>query len=207
MKSILVLTLLLAPVGARGESPFAGRWDLTVTSQRDGQTYPDWMEIVEKDGAATARVQPRTGSVRPATVVKMEGNRLTLRLSAATAKRPETTWELTAAGGKISGTENRGSEAVAKMAGVRAPELKRAEPKAWGNPQPIFNGKDLTGWVPDDASKNHWVAQDNELVNLEHGANLETTRKFQDFKLHFELNCPDGGNSGFYLRGRYEIQV
>jgi hypothetical protein len=65
----------------------------------------------------------------------------------------------------------------------------------------------LSGWQPDDASKNHWVADNGVLLNTEHGANLRTTRKFEDFKLHFELNCPDGGNSGFYLRGRYEIQV
>ena len=39
------------------------------------------------------------------------------------------------------------------------------------------------------------------------GANLRTTRKFDDFKLHIEFNCPENGNSGVYLRGRYEIQV
>lgn len=202
--------VLVTATAAFAQSPFDGRWDITVTatSAKTGtQTYPDWMEIVEKDGAATARIQPRTGTVRPATVVKVEGDHLTLRLSAATSKRPETTWELTAAGGRISGTENHGTEVAAKMAGVRAPELKGTMPKAWTAAEPLFNGKDLTGWQPDDAAKNHWVAQNGELVNVEHGANLETTRKFGDFKVHFELNCPDGGNSGFYLRGRYEIQV
>ena len=38
-------------------------------------------------------------------------------------------------------------------------------------------------------------------------ANIETTEKFQDFQLHIEVNCPEGGNSGIYLRGRYELQV
>jgi hypothetical protein len=32
-------------------------------------------------------------------------------------------------------------------------------------------------------------------------------RTFQDFKLHVEYNCPNDGNSGVYLRGRYEVQV
>lgn len=193
------------PARAQSRSPFAGRWDIVVTA--GNQPYPDWMELVEKDGAPQARVQPRTGNVRPVKVVALEGNRLTLQLSAANAKRPETTWELTASGGKISGSEKHGGNATAQLAGVRAPELKRDAPKAWSNPEPLFNGKDLTGWVPDDASKNHWEAQDGVLVNVEKGANLQTTRKFQDFKLHIELNCPDGGNSGVYLRGRYEIQV
>jgi hypothetical protein len=45
------------------------------------------------------------------------------------------------------------------------------------------------------------------LVNEEHGVNIRTTRKFDDFKLHFEVNCPERANSGFYLRGRYELQI
>ena len=41
----------------------------------------------------------------------------------------------------------------------------------------------------------------------DHGANLRTTRTFTDFKVHYEVNCPDDANSGFYLRGRYELQL
>ena len=51
------------------------------------------------------------------------------------------------------------------------------------------------------------MAKDGELLNESKGANLKTTRKFDDFKLHIEFNCPDDGNSGIYLRGRYEVQV
>jgi hypothetical protein len=51
------------------------------------------------------------------------------------------------------------------------------------------------------------VAQDGTLLNTKKGANIKTTRKFDDFKLHIEYNCPEDGNSGVYLRGRYEIQV
>ncbi len=49
--------------------------------------------------------------------------------------------------------------------------------------------------------------QDGLLVNQSRGANLKSTRPFQDFKVHYEVNCPEGGNSGFYLRGRYEVQI
>src|SRR5213080_247665 len=61
--------------------------------------------------------------------------------------------------------------------------------------------------VTDHPENNHWVAQDGVLLNETKGANLRTTRKFDDFKLHIELNCPENGNSGIYLRGRYEVQV
>ena len=80
-------------------------------------------------------------------------------------------------------------------------------PKAWRDPEPLFNGNDLTGWEPSDPANNHWVAQEGTLLNETRGANLKTTRKFDDFKLHIEYNCPESGNSGVYLRGRYEVQI
>jgi hypothetical protein len=71
----------------------------------------------------------------------------------------------------------------------------------------LFNGKDLAGWEPMGTAANQWVAKDGVLLNQNKGANLKSTRKFDDFKLHVEFNCPDDGNSGIYLRGRYEVQV
>jgi len=72
-------------------------------------------------------------------------------------------------------------------------------------------------WEPiGDVENNKWVARDGELVNDNpevpghnvHGAaNIRTTEKFQDFKLYIEVNCVEGGNSGIYMHGRYELQV
>jgi hypothetical protein len=91
--------------------------------------------------------------------------------------------------------------------GGRAPVLLHKAPVAWTTPEPLFNGKDLTGWEPDNPSENHWTVQNNELVNEKPGANIRCNRKLSDFKLHIEYNCPQEGNSGIYLRGRYEVQV
>jgi len=204
---LVVFSILLIPASAqKAGSPFAGRWDMTVTPQ-DGQPFPDWMEVVDHGGNFEVRVQPRSGTVHPVKDVKAEGGKLVLGI-APSGKNPAVTWELEVKGNKLSGVQKRGDTATAQLAGVRAPDLKRPMPKAWTNPEPLFNGKDLTGWEPFPAgATNHWVAQDGVLVNLEHGANLKTTRKFQDFKLHIEYNCPEDGNSGIYLRGRDEIQV
>jgi hypothetical protein len=49
--------------------------------------------------------------------------------------------------------------------------------------------------------------KDGLLINETRGANLKTTRNFDDFKLHFEVICPERANSGMYLRGRYEVQL
>jgi hypothetical protein len=45
------------------------------------------------------------------------------------------------------------------------------------------------------------------LVNKSAGSNIATKERFQNFKLHVEVNCPTNANSGIYLRGRYEVQV
>jgi hypothetical protein len=46
-----------------------------------------------------------------------------------------------------------------------------------------------------------------QLVNEAKGSNIRTTATFDDFKLHLEYRCPEGANTGVYLRGRYEIQI
>jgi len=102
--------------------------------------------------------------------------------------------------------QKRGGAEEAQISGARMPDLKRPMPTAWGNPEPLFNGKDLSGWEPMGADS-HWTVKDGELVNTAKGVNIKTTRQFEDFKLHVEFNCPDNGNSGIYLRGRYEVQI
>jgi hypothetical protein len=191
----------LAPAQPQGGSnPFLGRWDITVTPST-GSSYPDWLELVDKGGKLDGRIQPRGGTVHAIRDARLDGGKLTVGVDA------NSTWELEISGGKLTGVQKRGESVNARIAGVRAPRLDRPMPKAWTDPEPIFNGKDLTGWEPLPGGVNHWVARDGVLVNQEHGANLVTTRKFQDFKLHIEFNCPDDGNSGIYLRGRDEIQV
>ena len=133
--------------------------------------------------------------------------RLVSACNAPCKQQIDSTLYPTADGGKLTGVQKRGENTIA-LVGVRAPELKRKAPKAWTNPEPLFDGKSLAGWEPlGNPANSHWVVKDGLLVNEEHGANLKTTRTFDDFRLHFEVNCPEHGNSGFYLRGRYEVQI
>lgn len=198
---------------AQSAKPFLGRWDMTVTPAT-GAPYPQWMELIEKDGKLTGRVQPRGGGWRPIAGATMTNSGLIVAVSA----KPPVSWELTSPKrGELRGVEKRGEQDGPALVGVRAPKLDRKMPKAWGEPRAIFNGKDLTGWEPiGEVKNNKWIARDGELVNNNEmvdgkrgprAANLKTTEKFQDFKLHIEVNCPDHGNSGIYLRGRYEIQI
>lgn len=78
--------------------------------------------------------------------------------------------------------------------------------------RPLLNGKDLTGWKLRQANGfASWSVQDGVLVNapdpVKHGTDLVTDDKFWNFTVRFEYKVPPGANSGFYLRGRHEIQI
>jgi Domain of Unknown Function (DUF1080) len=180
-------------------SPFSGRWDLSIMTSKGA--YPAWMEFADEDGTPAVRMVGRTGSVHAVREAKVEGGRLTF--IDPTSSRM---WQMTVKDRKLSGQAPDG-----QLVGVPAPSLKydvnRNAPVAWSTPEPLFDGRDLDGWVPDNPAANHWIAENGELQNSQAGANIRTTRKFGDFKLHIEYNCPRGGNSGVYLRGRYEVQV
>ncbi len=193
---------LAAPQG----SPFVGRWDFNLAP---GALHAAWLGVTQNGGALDVWYQPTGGNVYQVKDAKVAGSKLLLTISGADAakKRPGVTWELEAAGDKLTGVQKRGSSST-PITGVRAPELKRAEPSAWTAPEALLNGKNLEGWEPiGNPANSHWIVKDGMLVNQEHGANLRTTRSFNDFKVHFEVNCPDHANSGFYLRGRYEVQL
>lgn len=204
--SLLALSLLLAVAPAQTKSnPLVGRWDFNLKT--DTGTRASWLGITEKDGKLEVWYQPTGGNDYEVKDFKVDGSHLTLTLAPATAARPALTWELDAAGGKLTGVQKRGNSSMA-LTGAPAPALHRDAPKAWTNSEPLFNGKDLTGWEPlGNPANSHWIVQEGMLVNQAHGANLKTTRTFDDFKVHYEVNCPAKGNSGFYLRGRYEVQI
>jgi hypothetical protein len=94
---------------------------------------------------------------------------------------------------------------------------------------PLFNGKDLTGWKTRGAeAMASWkvaaavTANDKALTGtgaggqpdaalvLEkptHGADIVSEQSFGDVELHVEFMVPKGSNSGVYLMGQYEVQV
>jgi hypothetical protein len=217
MISAFGLALLALPLfSGTSNNPFVGRWDLTIQSA--AATYPDWLEVTEKAGDLQVRVQLRTGNVGFMDA-KMDGPHLVVSVPPppdAPGSSPNGAWELTVKGDKITGVQKHNGVEDAKVIGSRAPALKHAAPAAWTDPEPLFNGKDLTGWEPINntppsstpkPAASHWAAKNGELVNEGRGSNLRTTRTFDDFKLHVEFNVPPGENSGVYLRGRYETQV
>ena len=77
---------------------------------------------------------------------------------------------------------------------------------------PLFNGKDTTGWhLRRKDGHNSWTIDGGVLKNTvntgQHGTDLVTDKKFWNFTVRYEFQVPDNSNSGFYLRGRHEIQI
>ena len=77
---------------------------------------------------------------------------------------------------------------------------------------PLFNGKDTGGWhLRNPNGHNSWTVENGILKNTvnpgEHGTDLVTDAKFWNFTVKYEYMVPDKSNSGFYLRGRHELQI
>jgi hypothetical protein len=79
--------------------------------------------------------------------------------------------------------------------------------------KPLFNGKDLTGWkLRNPNGTKSWTVLPggvlkNTVTKEVHGTDLVTEQKFWNFTVRYEYMTPDGSNSGFYLRGRHELQI
>ncbi len=200
--ALIAAAFLAAPAFAKpSEKAFLGRWDFDNTTPGHN-VGANWLSV-EKKGPSDYEIwfQPTGGHVYQVKDYKFEGDHLRLQVSA------NEVWELTATGGHLTGKETN-KDKTRDVMGTRAPALKHKPPKAWSEPEALFNGKNLDGWEPiGNPANSHWTVKDGLLVNVARGDNLKTTRTFNDFKVHFEVNCPEDANSGFYLHGRYEVQL
>ncbi len=76
----------------------------------------------------------------------------------------------------------------------------------------MFDGKTMDGWkYRRDTGKRSWSVQNGMLCNQlgkdEHGTDIFSDATYRDFVVRYEYQVPPGANSGFYLRGRHEIQI
>lgn len=182
-----------------------GRWDITMDV--NGKPTPAWLEV-KLSGYKTlvGYFVASSGSARPVAEVKFINGKFSFEIPSqweSGDQNLQLTGELTSIG--IAGTLKDSNGKIYNFTGVKAPDLKRTAAPVWGKPIELFNGKDLTGWTA--SGTNQWLVKDGILTSPKAGSNLITTQKFDDFKLHVEFRYGKGGNSGVYLRGRYEVQI
>ncbi|MCA8992795.1 MAG: DUF1080 domain-containing protein [Planctomycetaceae bacterium] len=66
----------------------------------------------------------------------------------------------------------------------------------------------LDDWKAEDGRPiDNWRVSNGVLTNWKAGSHLVTQEKYRDFDLSLQFSLPRGGNSGVYLRGRYEVQL
>jgi hypothetical protein len=184
-----------------------GRWDLVV--QRGAQSAPSWLEV-ERSGTATLVGQfvGSGGSARPIARIEFTDGTFRFAIPPQWENNPrDITFEGRLEADRISGSMTMGDGQTVTWSGTRAPSLRRAAPPTWGAPVTLFGGTSMEGWQAAGRGQSQWSAVGGVLQNAKSGANLVTTQKFDDFKLHMEFRVPKGSNSGVYLRGRYELQI
>ncbi len=73
-----------------------------------------------------------------------------------------------------------------------------AEGAPW---QPLFNGRDLDGWMTHPQQPGNWRVEDGAIVGSGPVSHLFTARDdLVDFELRGEVRLNEGGNSGVFLR-------
>jgi hypothetical protein len=199
--SFFVTTVEAAP----DTSSVEGRWDITVYNS--GQTMPSWLEVVHSGlHTLVGQFVGAGGSARPISKVNVNNGKVSFSIPPQWETGNDLSFEAAMQGDSLVGTITFPNGKTYNCSGVRAPSLKRSSSPAWGKPVKLFNGSDLKGWHP-SGEKNQWVVENGILKSAASGSNLVTDANFTDFKLHIEFRYSAHGNSGVYLRGRYEVQI
>jgi hypothetical protein len=221
----------VAVFAAESADPYIGRWALTIPGGGAG-----WLGVEQKDGYLDGSILWGGGSVVPVDSIYMDvedlyvtGVRKIEREDAdGKVVRTHTFTETIVA--KVSGDTLSLTQIQPRLDGKGVdrkeftgrripplppkPDLSKAE---YGKPIELFNGTNLDGWkLTNPGQTNGWSVEDGILINrpeqkegqrhISYG-NLRTEAEFEDFNLKLEVNIPEGGNSGVYLRGIYEVQV
>jgi hypothetical protein len=205
---VLVLMGLVACAGSAfaQTNAFLGKWNITGDPPNDANVY--WLEVKDEGGKLAAMFLNRGGSPVPGTDVTIANDELTFGLPGRGDNLPKVS--LHAAGGKLTGTVGTATTSV-KVTGVRPPSWPACDANAqhtFGKPVPLFDGSSMTAWgVQFKEKPSNWAIEDGAMTNTPPANNLVSNEKLRDFKLEAEYKLSPKGNSGIYLRGRYEMQV
>jgi hypothetical protein len=196
-----------SPNAAEATQEFLGRWDLSLKTPKG--ELPSWIEVSEEQGRLKVVMVGVSDHATELKKVDFKNGEIEfLSPKEEEGFSEDTLFKGKLAGGQLVGTASTPNGTSWPWTGRRAPTLGRNAAPKWGKPVTLFNGKDFSGWRFSDASgAKSWTVEDGTLVNHGPGADIITTAKFGDFKLHLEFECGPMSNSGVYLRGRYEVQI
>jgi len=109
---------------------------------------------------------------------------------------------------ELVGTVTTVNGASWQWAGRRAPSLARKGAPRWGEPIPLFGGKDLTGWTfTDPTQAGIWGVEDGTLIKHGRGSEIVTSSRFGTSSYTSSSIAGPWPTAASYLRGRYEVQI
>ena len=214
-----ILVCLAAPcvciAASLDDQQFNGRWDITVSG--DPHPHAWWLEV---SGAGTDTVKGKFvgapgGQLDEIPKISIFDGEMRFSFERRYHRDQKQVekglyWARLEAG-KLKGTfEIEGeTSSYLEWTGLRAPPLPDKDDGSWkrGDPINLFNGRDLTNWLPPATTPPGWTVKRGVLTNLPGAADLISEKKFQNFDLHVEYLIGPRSNSGIGLRGRYEVQI
>jgi hypothetical protein len=196
----LALAAVAVAVPSSAQNPFVGAWNISP------ETGPGvyWLDVKDEGGKVSVLFLNRGGSPVPAENVKVSNGELTFMVGGTAQNRPTATFR--AAGNTLTGTVG-----TVKVSGERPPTWAACNANAkhaFGKPVVLFDGKSLDAWdVQRTNQPMNWSIADGAMTNAPKANNLVSKEKFKDFRVDAEYKVSPKGNSGIYLRGRYEMQI
>lgn len=184
-----------------------GRWNVTVETAAG--RYPSWLELrLRTESELMGRFVGRVGSARYVGDITYSDGRLELRVPVQYESGvDELVFEGGVRDGRIEGTALVENAERARFTAERAPPLAASTSRAWSEPIALLAGGD-DAWVAREQGRDRCWEFERGVLSIEAGCtDLVTSTTYRDFKLHAEFRYPPGGNSGIYLRGRYEVQI
>jgi hypothetical protein len=215
--ALILAAAVALPTAARQQNPFLGAWNLTGTGQDSANVY--WLEIKDTGGTLSGMFLNRTSSPFALAVVKIENGELVFqggKPGAPTGPEYRAKFE----GGKLIGYHtvsqraqgvNTLTQRTVNWVGVRPPswpDVNANGKHTYGAPVVLFDGKTIDTFVGQNPNRPlGWSVVEDVATNTPPANNLVSKEKFKDFKIEAEYKLAPKGNSGIYLRGRYELQL
>ncbi len=197
--------LFLACTAFAADKDFNGRWNFAVDNEARGRAW--WLEV---SGAGTKEMKARFVGApggQMDEVPKIEIVSKELHWHFERAKRQlhySARLEKDALIGKLEAD----GKVINTFRAARAPMIRDVDDDRWKRAATMDLFKNLAAWEPTFPGRPmQWHVQDGVLVNEPKASDIRTKEKFWNFELHAEYRYQKGSNSGFGLRGRYEVQI
>ncbi|MEX2264146.1 MAG: DUF1080 domain-containing protein [Bryobacteraceae bacterium] len=204
MTRSVFIALLITGCLEAADARFDGRWNIKVLNEPRGRAW--WLEV---DGAKGRFVGAPGGGMYDIPQLSVQDGELRFSFTGRQQRSPSEVYRARLVNGRMEGVTDTGKETF-RWVGVRAPEIAEKDDGSWreGTAVALFNGKDLSGWLPVIPGRElGWAVKDGAMTNVAAANNLVSEKKFWNFALRAEYRVGKGSNSGIGLRGRYEVQI